>query len=196
MNAFQREPDVKVLFEFTYERKNPVISGYRPNHLIKDDYLTCGVHEYFDVEKILPGGQAYGTITFITPEVYPATLWKGKRITIQEGARPVGYATVIEVYNPILCMSELDGAEIIAISELGSYGQIQILDSTDTIEVTYLALCRYKDSGTIYLFLCDKNFGVENDWDFTSIDEAVHSANARSKEPVKWNRYDFFDKKQ
>jgi elongation factor Tu len=193
MNAFQREPDVKVLFEFNGGRKNPVSCGYRPDHLIKDDYLTCGIHDYDDVKSVLPDGQAYGTICFITPEVYPACLWPGKRINIQEGARIVGYATVIEVLNPILCMSELDGAEILAISELGSYGHINIGDTNETIEIAYLAICRYRDSDTVYLFLCDKDFSVEGDLDFESIEKALENANARSKNHVKWNRNDLIE---
>jgi len=130
MNVFQREPDVRVLFEFNGERKNPVISGYRPNHLIK-------------------------------------------------------------VLNPILCMSQLDGAEIIAISELGDYGYIKIEGTNEAIEIAYLAICKYESSDTVFLFLCDKNFSVENDWDFESIEKALENANARSKEPIKWNCNDF-----
>jgi len=112
MNAFQREPDVRVLFEFNGERKSPVCSGYRPDHLIKHDYLTCGIHDYNGVESIAPDGRGYGTICFISPEAYPSCLWIGKRINIQEGSRIVGYATVLEVLNPILEMSELDVLEL------------------------------------------------------------------------------------
>ena len=189
MNVFQREADVKVLFEFIGVRKNPTISGYRPDHLIKDDYLTCGVHEYFDVEKVMPDGKAYGTITFMSPNVYPACLWVGKRINIQEGNRIVGYATIIEIYNPLLSMSEIDGAKIIAISELGSYGYIKIAGSTGRkIEVCYLVICKYENADTIYLFLCDKDFNVENDCDFSSVDEAMQNAESRSKKLIKWTR--------
>jgi len=102
MSAFQEKPDVRVFFEFNGERKCPVWSGYRPAHLVKDDYLTSGVHEYYNVESVASNGQAYGTIRFITPEAYPSCLWPGKRINIQEGSRIVGYATIIEVLNPIL----------------------------------------------------------------------------------------------
>lgn len=191
MNVLKRKPDVMVLFEFNGERKKPVMSGYRPDHLIEDDYLICGIHEYFNVKRVPPDGRAYGTISFITPEVYPSCLWLDKRINIQEGARIVGHATVIEVLNPILCMSELGGAEIIAISELGEYGHIIIDGTSETIDVAYLAICKYKNSDTVYLFLCDKNFSVENDWDFESIEEALKNANTRSIKNIKWNRNDF-----
>ena len=100
--TFEIQPDVEVKFEFNTTRKTPAKSGYRPHHLVKDDYLTTGVHKYFDVEQVSPGEVAYGTVTFITPEAYPHCLHKGKIIPISEGKRIVGYATVIKVLNPLL----------------------------------------------------------------------------------------------
>ena len=102
-----REPDVEVIFDFIGVRKTPVLSGYRPNHLVKDDYLTTGIHHYYGTDEVLPNGTAKGTITFITPEVYPACLWIGKRINIQEASKIVGYATVTKILNPILDNSKL-----------------------------------------------------------------------------------------
>lgn len=95
-------PDAEVKFEFNMTRKTPAQSGYRPHHLVKDDYLTSGIHKYFDVDQVAPGETAYGTITFITPEAYPHCLYEGKIIQISEGERIVGYATVIKVLNPLL----------------------------------------------------------------------------------------------
>ncbi|MBR6608954.1 MAG: hypothetical protein IKK99_01910 [Oscillospiraceae bacterium] len=99
---FEIRPDVEVKFEFNMTRKAPVKSGYRPHHLVKDDYMTTGVHQYFNMDQVAPGETAYGTITFITPESYPHCLYKGKIIQISEGERIVGYATVIKVLNPLL----------------------------------------------------------------------------------------------
>lgn len=95
-------PDVEVIFEFNGTRNNPAYDGYRPAHLIVDDYLTTGIHHYYDVKSVPPNGAAKGTITFITPEAYPHCLWVGKKISIQEGARIVGHATITHIYNPIL----------------------------------------------------------------------------------------------
>lgn len=100
-------PDVLVLFEFNDVRKYPAKDGYRPAHLVKDDYLTTGIHHYFDAVEVPPNGTAKGTITFITPEAYPHCLWSGKRIRIQEGERIVGYATVINVLNPLLAANDV-----------------------------------------------------------------------------------------
>lgn len=96
------KPDVIASFEFNGKRTLPVHSGYRPGHLVTDDYVTTGVHSYYETDIVAPDGKATGTITFLTPEFYPHCLWKGKKIQILEGARIVGYATILEVLNPIL----------------------------------------------------------------------------------------------
>lgn len=95
-------PDVEVIFEFNGKRMTPAIDGYRPAHLVTDDYLTTGVHHYYEVHSVPPNGTARGTITFLTPEVYPHCMWIGKKFSIQEGERIVGYATVTKVFNLLL----------------------------------------------------------------------------------------------
>ena len=95
-------PDIEVTFQFNLSRKTPVADGYRPAHLVKDNYLTTGVHHYYDVGKVYPGQMVKGTITFISPEAYPHCLWIGKKINIQEGSKIVGYATVTQIYNSFL----------------------------------------------------------------------------------------------
>ena len=101
-----KTPDVEVIFEFNGTRKNPAADGYRPAHLITDDYLTTGIHHYYNGGSLQPNGTAKGTITFLSPEAYPHCLWIGKRITIQEGARIVGYATITKIFNPLLCLQK------------------------------------------------------------------------------------------
>ena len=102
MNINDRNPDVEVTFYFNGSRKTPICDGYRPAHLVKDDYLTTGVHHYFCNNPIQPDGTTEGTITFLTPEVYPKCLHIGKKIQIQEGERVVGYAVINKILNPIL----------------------------------------------------------------------------------------------
>lgn len=99
---WDRVPDVEVEFRFNGTKINPVASGYRPDHLIKEGYLTCGVHKYFKEGVVMPDESVCGTITFISPESYPHCLWIGKEINIQEGARIVGCAVVKQILNPIL----------------------------------------------------------------------------------------------
>lgn len=100
--VFDRFPDVKVIFRFNGTRKTPVGNGYRPDHLVKEDYLTCGVHHYDGAERIMPDFSVTGAITFIAPEHYPHCLWIGKIINIHEGARVVGTAEITEILNLIL----------------------------------------------------------------------------------------------
>ena len=98
-----KSPDVEVVFSFNGTRKRPTSDGYRPAHLVTEDYLTTGIHHYYDVDSVPPNGEAKGTITFLSPESYPHCLWVGKQISIQEGTHVVGYATIVRIFNPLLC---------------------------------------------------------------------------------------------
>lgn len=104
--VLEREPDIEAVFEFCGVRKAPASDGYRPGHLIKEGYITSGVHHYYNQNSVPPDGTAAGTVTFITPEYYPHCLWEGKRLPIKEGARTVGYVTVTKVLNPLLKKQE------------------------------------------------------------------------------------------
>lgn len=101
MRCMQLKPDVEAIFEFVGHRKNKIFEGYRPAHLIMDDYLTTGVHNYYNLENG-SDEEIRGTITFITPEVYPACLWVGKKIAMYEGKNIVGYAKITKIFNPAL----------------------------------------------------------------------------------------------
>lgn len=46
LSIIDAPPDVEVIFEFNGRRKNPVVDGYRPAHLVVDNYLTTGIHHY------------------------------------------------------------------------------------------------------------------------------------------------------
>lgn len=83
-----------------------VCSGYRPNHLVREDYLTSGVHQYLDKEWVQPGETARANIWFITPEVYPNTMWVGRVFNLQEASWVVGSVKVLSVYNEILKKSD------------------------------------------------------------------------------------------
>lgn len=86
IGVLEREPDIEAVFEFCGVRKAPAADGYRPGHLIKEGYITSGVHHYYNQNSVPPDGTAAGTVTFITPEYYPHCLWEGKRLPIKEGA--------------------------------------------------------------------------------------------------------------
>lgn len=99
------EADIKAEITFLTSaeggRTRPTYSGYRPAHLVKDNYLTTGMHDY-EKDEVQPGETVIGTIRFLSPEAYPKSLWLEKIIPIQEGSRVVGFAKVIEIYNEIL----------------------------------------------------------------------------------------------
>ena len=99
---FSRSPDVRVTFRFNGNLKSAVTDGYRPAHRITERYLTTGLHRYDTAIPVPPDGTAEGTITFLMPQAYPHSLWKGKIMDIHDGLCVVGQARVIEVYNPIL----------------------------------------------------------------------------------------------
>ena len=99
-------PDVEAIFEFNGTRANPAADGYRPAHLVTNNYLTTGLHHYYQTHAVPPNGTAKGTITFLSPEAYPHCLWIGKKINIQEGARIVGCATITKIFNPLLRFDE------------------------------------------------------------------------------------------
>lgn len=101
-----RSPDVEAIFEFNGTRITPVADGYRPAHLVTENYLTTGIHHYYGMNSVSPNGKAKGTITFITPYFYPHCLWMGKKINILEGIHVVGYATITKIYNSLLQLEE------------------------------------------------------------------------------------------
>ena len=100
------EPDIeaKVTFIPTEDggRDAPFYNGYKPNHLVKEDYLTSGSHTYIGKEEVTPGETVEAYIKFLAPEEYPGCLWEGKVINVQEGSRVVGFAKVIKIFNKVL----------------------------------------------------------------------------------------------
>jgi elongation factor Tu len=100
-----RAPDIEGIFHLLQAegRETPVCSGYRPVHKLYENYLTSGEHKYLDVAEVAPGSTARVAVWFVTPEVYPCSLWKGREITVSEGGqRIVGTLKVVRVLNPNL----------------------------------------------------------------------------------------------
>jgi elongation factor Tu len=96
------EAEITLLATADGGRSNGTFSGYRPQHKVRDDYLTTGVHQYFGCDSVLPGQTVLGAITFITPEAYPHCLWVGRVIEIQEGSRVIGRARITRIMNALL----------------------------------------------------------------------------------------------
>lgn len=83
-------------------KERAILSGYRPNYAIRNDYLTLTNHELIDASELAPGDEGRANVWFIAPEVYPHSLWPGREIAVSEGSRVVGTAVVVHVFNPIL----------------------------------------------------------------------------------------------
>jgi translation elongation factor EF-Tu-like GTPase len=96
------EADVTFLPTDAGGRSSAVRSGYRPAHLIAEDYLTTGVHQYLGVSEVEPGATVRAHITFLSPDAYPNSLWVGKILAVQEGSRVVGSAKIVEIMNVVL----------------------------------------------------------------------------------------------
>ena len=90
------KPDVEAVFVFLNSRK--VCDGFRPAHLVKENYLTTGIHNYYNLENSKEE-ELNGTITFMSPEEYPGCLWVGKRIKMFDGSTLIGYATITQIFN-------------------------------------------------------------------------------------------------
>jgi len=93
--------DIEVLFFFNGRRETDARSGYRPAHRIKDNYFTTGIHFYY-TGMVKKNGIGRGTITFLSPNLYPHCLWIGKRIPFFEGERLMGTAIVTRIFNKTL----------------------------------------------------------------------------------------------
>ncbi|MDE6691452.1 MAG: hypothetical protein K2K04_05715 [Clostridia bacterium] len=94
--------DIKA--EVTNLRKSGNYFGnkYRPTFQILDDYATTGVIELLDTDKVEVGEWAEAYINFLTPEIYPHSVWVGREIEFKEGLKVTGKAIVTEVLNDIL----------------------------------------------------------------------------------------------
>ena len=99
-----RQPDIMAEIYINKEELGgrKVFSGYRPQHSIMINYETSGEHEYICKDFIEPGESGIAYIRFITPEVYPKSLWIDRVIEIKEGSRIIGNAKVLKIYNKIL----------------------------------------------------------------------------------------------
>ncbi len=90
MSATARLHDAEVLFELTTTRLDgklkQVFSGYRPEYDIRPNYLTCTHHEFHDQGGAVTGKSVRARIWFLTPEVYPFTLWVGRVLKFSEGS--------------------------------------------------------------------------------------------------------------
>ncbi|MFD2615683.1 hypothetical protein [Paenibacillus gansuensis] len=76
--------------------------------------------------------------------------------------------------------AQLDGAKVIMFIENDANRPITKMlyeeedGSSNEVLITGLALAKYENANEYYLFLCDTNWEVHQDFDMESIDEAIN----------------------
>lgn len=99
MNAFRI--DFEGVFHL-FPSHGPVLSGYRPQHLLHDNYQSSGNHTYPDREWVHPDEPSLVQVRLISPEFYPCCIWEGRVLSILEGSRLVGKLTIARIFNESL----------------------------------------------------------------------------------------------
>jgi len=98
------EPDIEAVVTLLPTNEGGRIgyasSGYRPQHVLAENWITSGVQTYLTREIVNPGESSLANIKFLSP--LENSLWVGREIRIQEGSKVVGYAKVTKIYNQAL----------------------------------------------------------------------------------------------
>lgn len=107
---FERDYDIVAIVTNNRSSKNDFYSGYRPAFDIHKNYSTTGEIKFIECDRLSYGSTAKCLIKFLTPDVYPKSLWIGKKIYFREGSIITGSATVVDIINKVL-ESEIPGIE-------------------------------------------------------------------------------------
>ena len=97
--------DIKAEIINLRKTKTPFGNKYRPAFSIsnKQNYLTTGEIVFEDQNYFLKFNEkSIAFISFLTPEIYPHTLWVGKNLEFYEGSVMTGKARIFEIYNKLL----------------------------------------------------------------------------------------------
>jgi len=95
-------PDAVVTVTNTRHSKNPFSKNYRGCCAIQEDYSTSLCFQALDGNDMIYEQPHSCYVNFLTPNVYPYTLWVGRKIELFEGKYHVGTMVVEEIKNPIL----------------------------------------------------------------------------------------------
>ena len=95
-------PDAVVSVTNTRRSHNPFGKDYRGCCAIKDDYYTSVCFQTIDGNDMLYNQQHRCYANFLTPMVYPHTLWVGRELGLYEGGRLVGTMVIEEIRNKVL----------------------------------------------------------------------------------------------
>jgi hypothetical protein len=81
---------------------------------------------------------------------------------------------------------ELNGAQVLYFSQKENYGEILFITGEIAAHVHYLAICKYKNDSTYYLFDCDGNFDVVGDSVWDSIEKCMSVAASSYGRSITW----------
>ena len=81
---------------------------------------------------------------------------------------------------------KLDNAIVLYYTPEDNYGAIKYPNGEIADYYHYLAICKYPDSKEYYLFCCNKNYDVVNDWADSSMADCMRIAAASYKENIIW----------
>lgn len=96
------KPDIVALVTNQRVSKNAFGNNYRGCCAIQEDYMTSSIFQTLDGEFIEYEKPSHTYINFLSPEVYPYTLWVGRELELYEGERLVGIMVIEEIKNKIL----------------------------------------------------------------------------------------------
>ncbi len=82
--------------------------------------------------------------------------------------------------------AELDGAKVLYYTPQGDYGVIKYPNGEIADYYRYLAICKYTEDDNCYLFCCNKNYEVVNDWLEDDIESCMQAANSAYKNNIIW----------
>ena len=82
---------------------------------------------------------------------------------------------------------ELDGAMVLYYTPQDNYGTIKYPNGKIADYYNYLAICKYPKDDNYYLFCCNKNYEVVDDWLDSSIEDCMKIAASSYKENIIWN---------
>ena len=95
-------PDAVVTVTNTRYSKNPFGKNYRGCCAVREDYLTSLCFQTLDEKEMIFEQPHRCFVNFFSPNVYPHTLWVGRKIELYEGKYHVGTMVVEEIKNPVL----------------------------------------------------------------------------------------------
>ena len=80
----------------------------------------------------------------------------------------------------------LDNAMVLFFTPKGNYGDLFNKDGTVAAHYSYLAICKYFDDNSFYLFMCNEDFEVETDAVFDTIDECMRAKKGNDGGEIRW----------